>query len=89
LLSADALYPDAITKCADEPAVPARPAPGVARTSEAKAEYTTELHGAWADCHDTVAATAKRKADYAKQVQVATEPAWKKIIPHISFGKKD
>lgn len=88
LLSPDALYPPAITTCKDEPVVPERPAADQPRTAEQKAGYTADLHDAWADCHDTVGATAKRKADYTKQYQTATEPAWKKVVPHISFGNK-
>lgn len=67
--------------------MPDRPAPGKPRPDAAKANYAGDLHDAWADCHDTVAATAQRKADYAKQYKQATEPAWQKLIPH--FGKKD
>jgi hypothetical protein len=87
-LSPDSLYPPALTSCKDEPIVPERPAAGQPRTPEQKAEYTADLHDAWGDCHDTVAATAKRKVDYATQYQKATEPAWKKVVPHISFGHK-
>lgn len=86
MLSPDSLYPAAITSCADEPAVPPRPAPGQPRPDEVKAQYTGDLRAAFVDCKDTVGATAKRKADYAAQYQAATEPAWKKLIP--SFGKK-
>lgn len=88
LLSPDSLYPTAITTCKDEPVVPERPAAGEARDPAAKAEYTASLHDSWADCHDTVGATAQRKADYAAQFQTATEPAWKKLVPHVSFGGK-
>lgn len=75
MLSPDSLYPDSITSCRDEPVVPARPAPGLPRLDEDKANYDRDLHGAWADCHDTVGETAKRKADYAEQYRRATQPA--------------
>jgi hypothetical protein len=86
LLPPDSLYPKAITSCQDEPPVPPRPAPGQPRSDADKATYTNNLHGAWADCHDTVDATAKRKADYQAQYDAATAPLWKKLIPH--FGGK-
>ncbi|MFN3836837.1 MAG: hypothetical protein ACK4MI_03900 [Brevundimonas sp.] len=73
LLSPDSLYPAAITACRDEPVVPGRPATGVPRTDQDKANYTRDLHGAWADCHDTVAATAERRRLYAEQYKRATE----------------
>jgi hypothetical protein len=89
LLSPDSLYPSAITACADEPKVPARPAPDQPRTDPAKAEYTKGLHDAWADCHDTVAATAARKAAYAKQFEAA-QPHKGVKLPHVPnpFAKK-
>lgn len=71
LLSPDSLYPEAITSCADEPAVPPRPADGSPRPDKDKADYVNGLHGAWADCHDTVDATRQRKALYAKQYEAA------------------
>lgn len=66
-MSPDSLYPAAITACAAAPAVPPRPAAGLPRDDKAKAQYDLNLHSAWADCHDTVSATAKRKADYQAQ----------------------
>lgn len=86
LLSPDSLYPESITACADEPKVPPRPAPDVARPPAVKATYTEKLHEAWGDCHDTVGATKVRKAEYKKQYDAATAPAWKKLF---NFGKKD
>lgn len=89
MLSPDSLYPEAITSCADEPAVPARPAPvnGVQqpRSDKDKANYTNALHGAWADCHDTVAATKERKDLYTQQFNAA-KPGWHFSLPF--FGKK-
>ncbi|AXQ68683.1 Rz-like spanin [Caulobacter phage CcrPW] len=51
-----------------------------------KATYVNDLRAAGADCRDTVGATAQRKADYKKQYDAATAPAWKKLF---KFGKKD
>jgi len=88
LLSPDSLYPTAITSCADEPKVPPRPVTADGslgpRTPEAKASYTEQLHGAWGDCHDTVAATAQRKASYAEQYKRSTESPIRKFF---RFGK--
>lgn len=84
MLSPDSLYPASITECRDEPVVPARPAPGVPRSDDAKANYDRELHGAWADCHDTVGETAKRKADYAEQYKRATESPMRRFF---RFGR--
>lgn len=90
-MSPDALYPSAITSCANEPTPPARPAEGQPREDKPKAEYIAALHGAWGDCHDTVAATAARKAAYAKQFEAA-QPAKSAglKLPHVSnpFAKK-
>lgn len=83
-LSPDALYPAAITACRDEPVVPARPAPGLPRTDQDKAGYTRDLHGAWADCHDTVEATAQRKRLYVEQYQRATESPMRRFF---RFGR--
>lgn len=73
LLSPDSLYPASITECRDEPAVPARPGPGLPRTDEDKAQYDRELHAAWADCHDTVAETKRRREAYEEQYRRSTE----------------
>lgn len=83
-LSPDALYPEAITQCRDEPVVPARPGPGLPRTDEDKAGYQRDLHGAWADCHDTVAATAERKRLYQDQYDRATESGVRRFL---RFGR--
>jgi hypothetical protein len=83
-LSPDSLYPEAITACADEPKVPPRPVAAdgavLPRSDAAKAAYTKELHDAWGDCHDTVASTAQRKADYAKQFQKGTRSGLSKLL---------
>lgn len=84
LLSPDSLYPDSITECRDEPVVPARPAPGQPRLDEDKAAYDRDLHGAWADCHDTVGETKKRKADYAEQYKRETESPLRRFF---RFGR--
>ena len=84
LLSPDSLYPDSITECRDEPIVPARPGPGLPRTDEDKANYDRDLHGAWADCHDTVAETKRRKADYAEQYKRETESPLRRFF---RFGR--
>lgn len=83
-MSPNSLYPDSITSCRDEPVVPARPAPGLPRSDEDKARYSSALHGAWADCHDTVAATAQRKADYADRYRRETEPTVRRWL---RFGR--
>jgi hypothetical protein len=87
-LSPDSLYPAAITSCVDEPAVPPRPADGGPRDDKVKSIYINDLRAFGLDCKDTVAATARRKAEYVKQYEAATAPAWKKLVPHVSFGSK-
>lgn len=80
LLHPDSLYPASITECWDEPVVPPRPAPGLPRLDQDKAAYDRDLHGAWADCHDTVAETARRKADYADRYRRETESAARRFL---------
>lgn len=80
LLSPDSLYPASITECRDEPVVPARPAPDLPRSDLDKANYTRDLHGAWADCHDTVAATAERARLYRQQYDRATESPMRRFF---------
>jgi len=81
LLSPDDLYPAEFTTCAAEPKVPERPAPGVPRTDEAKAEYTKDLRGAWADCSDDVAGIKDRKARYQVQYDNAQGGFLTKLFP--------
>lgn len=71
----------------DEPAVPPRPAPGVARTDPDKAAYTDGLHTAWGDCYDTVGATKERKAAYKAQYDKATKSTVDRVFGGL-FGKK-
>ncbi len=71
LLAPNDLYPAEITECQGEPAVPQRPGPGQPRDPKAVATYIGDLRGAWADCHDDVAATAKRKALYEERYEDA------------------
>lgn len=71
LLPPDDLYPPAITACAPEPAVPARPAPDKPRPDAVKGQYIIDLRAAGADCRDTVAATADRKGRYQQQYDAA------------------
>lgn len=85
LLSPDDLYPEALTVCKKEPAVPPRPAPGVPRSEEAKSDYVKELRGAWADCSDTVTGVKERKAAYKRQYDAERNPLTK-LWP---FGDKD
>lgn len=84
LLSPDSLYPDSITECRNQPVVPARPGPGLPRLDEDKAAYDRDLHGAWADCYDTVGETKKRKQDYAEQYKRATESPLRRFF---RFGR--
>lgn len=86
MLSPDALYPAAITSCQGEPTVPARP-PALSgvlqpRTDADKAQYTSDLHDAWADCHDTVAAAAQRRAAYQVQYDAAHRKGFHITLPH-------
>lgn len=73
LIDPDNLYPKALTSCAGEPVVPTRPAANKARTTNAVAGYTKDLHGAYEDCHDTVDGWAQRRGLYVKQYEQATE----------------
>jgi hypothetical protein len=84
LLDPDALYPVELTSCAAEPAVPPRPGPGLARTDEAKAEYTRDLRQAWGDCHDTVAGVADRKARYKLQYDNEKASGLGKLWRHLT-----
>lgn len=71
LIPADDLYPQALTTCAPEPAVPARPADGKPRSDAAKAGYVKNLHSAYEDCHDTVDSWGERRTLYSKQFDQA------------------
>jgi len=73
LIDPNNLYPQALTKCTDEPVVPTRPADGKPRSESAKTAYEKNLHAAYEDCHDTVASWAERRALYVKQYEQATE----------------
>lgn len=84
LLSPDSLYPTSITQCRNQPAVPARPGPGLPRPDADKADYTEQLHGAWADCYDTVGETKQRKADYAEWYRRQTESTVRRFL---RFGR--
>lgn len=69
MLPPDDLYPTELTQCADEPKVPARPAPGAPRDPTSVSYYIGDLRNAWADCHDDVAAIKDRKDRYSEQYQ--------------------
>ena len=90
MFAPDDLYPAELTQCADEPRVPARPAPGVARDPTSVAYYVGDLRNAWADCHDDVAGIRDRKARYVKQYEdeqrSPLERGLRKLWP---FGKED
>ncbi len=86
-MSPDSLYPDSITHCQDEPAVPPRPASGQPRSDADKADYTNQLHSAWGDCHDTVDATRDRKKAYQDQYDKATKSPIQRIFG--GLGKKE
>jgi hypothetical protein len=73
MIPTEDLYPKALTFCADDPKVPARPAPGKPRTDEQKADYIKNLHGAYVDCSDTVAGWRDRRAKYDKQYTTVTK----------------
>lgn len=73
LIPPENLYPKVLTTCADDPKVPARPAPGQPRTDSAKADYLKNLHSAFNDCHDTVGGWADRRALYVKQYDAQTK----------------
>jgi hypothetical protein len=88
LLSPESLYPPAITACADEPAVPPRPASGQPRDDKTKASYTEALHAAWGDCHDTVDAVAARKTAYQGQYDAAQAKAKGGLHLPVIFKKK-
>jgi hypothetical protein len=87
-LSPESLYPPAITACADEPAVPPRPASGQPRDDKTKASYTEALHAAWGDCHDTVDAVAARKTAYQGQYDAAQAKAKGGLHLPVIFKKK-
>jgi len=90
MLPPDDLYPTELTSCADEPKVPARPAPGVARDPTSVAYYIGDLRNAWADCHDDVDGIRDRKQRYAAQYKEQQRPAWERSIRNLwPFGKKD
>lgn len=76
----DDLYPTALTACQDEPKVPSRPAPGQPRPDAVKGQYIKDLRGAWADCHDTVAATKTRKDLYQHQYDTTQGTFWDKLF---------
>jgi hypothetical protein len=73
LIPPDTLYPDALTTCAPDPAVPPRPADGSPRSDKDKATYMSQLHTAGQDCRDTVAETAQRKRLYQQQFDAQTK----------------
>lgn len=75
--------------------MPARPAPGQPRPPEAVAGYIGELRSAWADCHDDVQATKKRKDLYVERYEEnAKAPIFRKTgflgwVPFVGSKKKD
>lgn len=72
-----------MTECADLPVVPARPAPGEARSEEDKAVYIGGLRATAVDCKDTVGDWAARRARYVEQWNREShnmgERAWRAI----------
>lgn len=69
MIAPEDLYPKALTTCADEPNVPARPAAGKPRSDTDHATYLKNMRDAYLDCHDTVGGWADRRARYVKQYE--------------------
>ncbi len=79
----DALYPIEMVKCADEPAVPPRPAPDEPRTEAQKGQFLADVREAGADCRDTVSQWYDRRERYVLQWEREThgagERAWRRL----------
>lgn len=84
----DDLYPPTLMVCAEEPVVPARPSPTAPRDETAKANYVTDLRGAWGDCHDDVSGIKDRKARYAEQYDQAQKGGVAKFFSGLIAHKK-
>lgn len=75
--SPDALYPEALLECMDEPILEPRPDPTIPRPDEEKAAYIGGLREAFLDCEDTVeVGWRERKDRYAAQYEEATNFRW-------------
>ena len=79
----DAIYPVEMVRCADEPAVPPRPAPDQPRTETDKAQFLADVRAAGADCRDTVSQWYARRERYVLQWEREThspgERAWRRL----------
>lgn len=72
--SPEALYPESLLSCMDEPALEVRDDP---RPLDEQVEYVRGLRRAYIDCKDTVEVDwAERRARYAEQYQESRDSGW-------------
>lgn len=75
--SPDALYPEALLQCMDEPEVEPRQDVTIPRSETEKAAYLSGLREAFLDCEDTVeVGWRERKDRYAAQYDEANSGWW-------------